>query len=689
MRAGAADAADARPLRAARAAAVAIAAADARRHQHRRGAGRHRSPAPTTRRWATWSTPPRGSRRRRRPVAVLVGEITHALTADVIDYDEAASSSPRSRAAGHDVARAVDALAPPGRGNRRDGPPPRRPRARARARRRGACSSRSATSRGLLFNVLGESGVGKTRLVDELLVRSSTTSVAVLEGVCAPVRREQRVVPDRARPFSSHLGLDPSRVAVEDDPCERRAAKASSLFELPPDRRRGRPARRGVHPPARPPVARSTALDSPHVREAIHRSVSRRCSSGAARTGRWSCGSTTCTGPTRSWSTCSSTSSGASVASRSCSSRRCARRPTSCGRRAPTAATIVSLAVQPLSASESDELALELLGETLLDGAADQRMLGALFDRSGGNPLFLQELAVLVAEEGPTSELPGVAARAHRRPPRPAHPAASARCSTTPPRSASSGIVASLERFAAEDAPAVRPRRSSPARRDGLPRARRPALGVPQRLRPRGRVPDADQGVAGAAPRRRRRIDRAQHSPNALRRPRVPHRHRRRDRRRARIGRRWCRPSIRPTRSGYLTTAAERAHETGSHRSSCSHTTPRRRSPRWRRRARRGRADAAAPAARLGALIELHDYGVAPQPTCSAVLADAIDARRRRASRARPARCSAASTTSRATTSRHARELGRAVELLREDRRRRRSPRRCASAGSSSCSAAR
>ena len=56
-------------------------------------------------------------------------------------------------------------------------------------------------------------------------------------------------------------------------------------------------------------------------------------------------------------------------------------------------ATVVSLTVQPLARADSDELALELLGEMPGDSSADQRLLGALFDRSGGNPLLLRVLA--------------------------------------------------------------------------------------------------------------------------------------------------------------------------------------------------------------------------------------------------------------------------------------------------------
>jgi tetratricopeptide (TPR) repeat protein len=77
--------------------------------------------------------------------------------------------------------------------------------------------------------------------------------------------------------------------------------------------------------------------------------------------------------------------------------------------------TVLSLTVQPLDREESDELAIELLSQVALgqvggstaDGSfADQKLLGALYDRSGGNPLFLQQLAGVVAEEGPSSELP-------------------------------------------------------------------------------------------------------------------------------------------------------------------------------------------------------------------------------------------------------------------------------------------
>ena len=68
-------------------------------------------------------------------------------------------------------------------------------------------------------------------------------------------------------------------------------------------------------------------------------------------------------------------------------------------------ATVLSLTVQPLARADSDELALELLSEMPGDSGADQRLLGALFDRSGGNPLFLRELVLGARDAGTLHEI--------------------------------------------------------------------------------------------------------------------------------------------------------------------------------------------------------------------------------------------------------------------------------------------
>ena len=61
--------------------------------------------------------------------------------------------------------------------------------------------------------------------------------------------------------------------------------------------------------------------------------------------------------------------------------------------------SIISLALQPLSHAETDELARSLLAGR----EPNDRLLDQLYERSGGNPLFLQELAALSAPARPAS----------------------------------------------------------------------------------------------------------------------------------------------------------------------------------------------------------------------------------------------------------------------------------------------
>ena len=62
----------------------------------------------------------------------------------------------------------------------------------------------------------------------------------------------------------------------------------------------------------------------------------------------------------------------------------------------------MSLTLQPLGQVATEELAAQLLG----DQCADPKLLTALYERSGGNPLFLHELAALAAAGGGIRELP-------------------------------------------------------------------------------------------------------------------------------------------------------------------------------------------------------------------------------------------------------------------------------------------
>jgi class 3 adenylate cyclase/tetratricopeptide (TPR) repeat protein len=332
------------------------------------------------------------------PGEVLVGETTHALTAGAIQYDEATLLQARGREQPVLTWIARDALAPPGSRRRRNdlrliG------RDRELALASSALQLAFSAGRGLLLNVTGESGVGKTRLIDELVAQLDP-GVAVLEGACAPYG-ESNVWFPIANAFSSHMGLDPAR-----GPEDVRASaqeKATSLFGLPPD-----------HPDVAELVevfthllGHPSALDGTDIgtlKDTIHRSVTRVLERRCER------------GPVVLWIDDVHWADQVVIDLLQhlvgCFGRLpfvliTSMRPTADVSWPPASdrTTVVSLSVQPLDREQSEEFARALLGDAA-DSALDPRVVTALYERSGGNPLFLQELAVLVAEEGAAGELP-------------------------------------------------------------------------------------------------------------------------------------------------------------------------------------------------------------------------------------------------------------------------------------------
>lgn len=346
------------------------------------------------------------------PGGVLVGEATYALTNDVVEYGPPTELQPRGREQSITTWLARGTLTAPGARVRRTdlrlvGRDPELTLARA-ALKLGIDEHRT-----LLLNVVGESGVGKSRLIDELLDtldEIGAGSAAVLEGVCAPYG-ESNVWSPIASAIAAHLGFDPALGL--DELRERALGKAAKLL-----------ATDGITPEVERAVeaflhllgheSALDALDGTVRRDAVHRAITRVIEMRAAK------------GPLVLWIDdlhwadqvvvdllehlvgavqrlpfvlITSMRPGGDVPW-----------PPSTDR-----TTVLSLTVQPLARADSDELAIELLGQ--LTGAVndghtgetiipDQKLLGALFDRSGGNPLFLQQLAGVVAEEGPSSELP-------------------------------------------------------------------------------------------------------------------------------------------------------------------------------------------------------------------------------------------------------------------------------------------
>jgi hypothetical protein len=162
------------------------------------------------------------------PGGVLVGEATHALTDGVIDYGPATGLRPRGREQSISTWLAVDTLTAPGARLRRSdlrlvGRDPELMLARA------ALALGVREQRSLLLNVVGESGVGKSRLIDELLDTLDDVdalSALVLEGACAPYG-ESNVWSPIAGAMASHLDFDVS-LTIEQIR-ERATAKAAKL----------------------------------------------------------------------------------------------------------------------------------------------------------------------------------------------------------------------------------------------------------------------------------------------------------------------------------------------------------------------------------------------------------------------------------------------------------------------------
>ena len=120
------------------------------------------------------------------PGEVLVGDVTHAATVGVIDFESRGSVIIRGRAEPVDVWRAQRALLPPGYRLR-----PRLSPLVGRESEMEICTNAIRVSidngRALIVIVLGEAGVGKTRLATEITtVAEDDLGVATYSGRCVP-----------------------------------------------------------------------------------------------------------------------------------------------------------------------------------------------------------------------------------------------------------------------------------------------------------------------------------------------------------------------------------------------------------------------------------------------------------------------------------------------------------------------
>lgn len=332
------------------------------------------------------------------PGGVLVGEVTHALTAQTFRYEPAGQLQPRGREQSLNAWLAIAAIAPPGSRTRRRRDVPIVGRGAELALADAALDLVVRDGRGVLLHVNGENGVGKSRLVDEVIAHARELGdVSVLEGACVPYG-EANVWWPIASALINYLDLD-TGVPIE---AARAAAaqRAQQMFPSiePADTERlvdvfthllGYPS----------PIDR---LDPVNARSTIHHTVT------MVMEARSQSGPMVLSIDDLHWADpvlldlfehlvislnrhpfllITAMRPGSDVAWPPRSER----------------SSVLSATLQPLSRTHTEELAMSLLGA---DAPRDEHLLQALYERSGGNPLFLLELVALTEAGGGHRELP-------------------------------------------------------------------------------------------------------------------------------------------------------------------------------------------------------------------------------------------------------------------------------------------
>jgi class 3 adenylate cyclase/tetratricopeptide (TPR) repeat protein len=331
------------------------------------------------------------------PGAILVGDTTYALTSQAIRFEAAGELDAKGRQQSMKAWLAVETTAPPGSRSRRVRNGPLIGRQPELAIGRAALDLVSSAHRSVLLAVSGENGVGKTRLVDELIdYVHNSVDAAILEGACVPYG-EANVWFPIANALCSYLDLDPTRPVAEIRAVARQRA-TQLLSNIDPSE-----VERMVdvfcHLLGHPSTI--DRLETPAARASIHRAVSRVLELRSHEHPlvlsindlHWA--DSALIGLLEHLVTSLSRHPFALIT---------AMRPGSDVAWPPHTerATVVSLNLQPLGRAATEELAAQLLA----DQCADPKLLTALYERSGGNPLFLHELAALAAAGGGIRELP-------------------------------------------------------------------------------------------------------------------------------------------------------------------------------------------------------------------------------------------------------------------------------------------
>lgn len=372
------------------------------------------------------------------PGGVLVGESTYALTSHTFRYEPFGELQPRGREQSLTAWLALEATAPPGRRRRRDVGIVGRHSELAMAD--AALELVMRSSRSVLLHINGDNGVGKSRLVDEVIQRlRDQGDVSILEGACVPYG-EANVWWPIASALSDYLDLD-SGMPVE----TMRAtalARSKTMFPKVGEEDAERMVDVFIHLMGHP--SSIDKLDAVNARSTIHRTVAFVLEARSER------GAMVLSVDDVQWADQGLLDLFEHLLSALV--RRpflliTAMRPGSDVVWPPRSerSTVISMSLQPLTRQDTDQLATALLG----DAARDEQLITALYDRSGGNPLFLLELVALTEAGGSGLELPDslrtlIAARLDQLTPSQRQLLENAAVLGT------SGNISDLERFATE-----------------------------------------------------------------------------------------------------------------------------------------------------------------------------------------------------------------------------------------------
>ncbi|MFM2079253.1 MAG: hypothetical protein RJA49_3143, partial [Actinomycetota bacterium] len=330
------------------------------------------------------------------PGGVLVGESTHGLTSHTFRYEPIGDVQARGREQTIRAWVAMAPTAPPGAGRRRRRDVPFVGRSRELAMAAAALQLVKDHDRGMVLHLLGDNGVGKTRLADEIIARFRCDGdITVLEGACVPYGESNVWWPiasalSRYLEFDADLSPDTVRDAA--------IARAERMFPSRGHSEHEQLADVFAHLLGYPTSI--DRLDATSARSSIHHTVAQVLEAKAQH------GPVVLRIDDLHWADpvlLELLESLVSSLSRDQFVLVTAMRPGADLLWPPRSdrSTVVSLTLQPLSHTETDELSRALLSD---DDPANST-LGALYDRSGGNPLFLIELVALT-ESGGGADLP-------------------------------------------------------------------------------------------------------------------------------------------------------------------------------------------------------------------------------------------------------------------------------------------